>query len=161
MLQTPDVIFIGDIRTADIMAIALTTAETGQLVIANLHTISTSHTIERVVNFFQPHQHAEIRMQLSLLLKGIMSLRLVPLKDGAGRMPVTEVLIPTPTIVDLIREGKIHEIEYYIKDGGMYGMQTFNQVLLDLYRAEKITKETALDFAEKKDELIMGLKDLR
>jgi len=161
MLQTPDVIFIGDIRTADIMAIALTTAETGQLVIANLHTISTSHTIERVVNFFQPHQHAEIRMQLSLLLKGIMSLRLVPLKDGAGRIPVTEVLIPTPTIVDLIREGKIHEIEYYIKDGGMYGMQTFNQVLLDLYRAEKITKETALDFAEKKDELIMGLKDLR
>jgi len=161
MLQTPDVIFIGDIRTADIMAIALTTAETGQLVIANLHTISTSHTIERVVNFFQPHQHAEIRMQLSLLLKGIMSLRLVPLKDGAGRMPVCEVLIPTPTIVDLIREGKIHEIEYYIKDGGMYGMQTFNQVLLDLYRAEKITKETASDFAEKKDELIMGLKDLR
>lgn len=161
MLQTPDVIFIGDIRTADIMAIALTAAETGQLVIANLHTISTSHTIERVVNFFQPHQHAEIRMQLSLLLKGIMSLRLVPLKDGTGRMPVTEVLIPTPTIVDLIREGKVHEIEYYIKDGGMYGMQTFNQVLLDLYRAEKITKETALNFAEKKDELIMGLKELR
>ncbi len=161
MLQTPDVIFIGDIRTADVMSIALTAAETGQLVIANLHTISTSHTIERVVNFFQPHQHAEIRMQLSLLLKGIMSLRLVPLQDGTGRMPASEVLIPTPTIVELIREGKIHEIEYYIKDGGMYGMQTFNQVLLDLYRAGKITKDTAINFAEKKDELIMGLKELR
>ena len=161
MLQTPDVIFIGDIRTADVMSIALTAAETGQLVIANLHTISTSHTIERVVNFFQPHQHAEIRMQLSLLLKGIMSLRLVPLQDGTGRMPAYEVLIPTPTIVELIREGKIHEIEYYIKDGGMYGMQTFNQVLLDLYRAGKITKDTAINFAEKKDELIMGLKELR
>lgn len=161
MLQTPDVIFIGDIRTGDIMSIALTAAETGQLVIANLHTISTSHTIERVVNFFQPHQHAEIRMQLSLLLKGIMSLRLVPLKDGIGRIPAAEILMPTPTISDLIREGKVHEIEYYIKDGGMYGMQTFNKVLLDLYRAEKITKETALNYAEKKDELIMGLKELR
>lgn len=161
MLQTPDVIFIGDIRTADVMSIALTAAETGQLVIANLHTISTSHAIERVVNFFQPHQHAEIRMQLSLLLKGIMSLRLVPLQDGTGRMPAYEVLIPTPTIVELIREGKIHEIEYYIKDGGMYGMQSFNQVLLDLYRAGKITKDTAINFAEKKDELIMGLKELR
>ena len=161
MLQTPDVIFIGDVRTADIMSIALTAAETGQLVIANLHTISTSHTIERVVNFFQPHQHAEIRMQLSLLLKGIMSLRLVPLQDGSGRVPASEVLIPTPTIVDLMREGKIHEIEYYLKDGGMYGMQTFNQVLLDLYRQGKITKETAVNFAEKKDELIMGLRELR
>jgi len=161
MLQTPDIIFIGDIRTADVMSIALTAAETGQLVIANLHTISTSHTIERVVNFFQPHQHTEVRMQLSLLLKGIVSLRLVPLKDGTGRVPVSEVLIPTPTIVDLMKEGKIHEIEYYIKDGGMYGMQTFNQVLLDLYRADKITKETAINFAEKKDELTMGLKELR
>ena len=161
MLQTPDVIFIGDIRTTDIMSIALTAAETGQLVIANLHTISTAHTIERVVNLFQPHQHDEIRMQISLLLKGIISMRLVPLKDGTGRIPVCEVLIPTPTIVDLIREGKVHEIEYYIKDGGMYGMQTFNQVLLDLYRQGKITKETAVNFAEKKDELIMGLKDLR
>jgi twitching motility protein PilT len=161
MLQTPDVIFIGDIRTSDIMSIALTAAETGQLVIANLHTISTAHTIERVVNFFQPHQHNEIRMQISLLLKGIISMRLVPLKDGTGRVPASEVLMPTPTIVDLIREGKVHEIEYYIKDGGMYGMQTFNQVLLDLYRQGKITKETAVNFAEKKDELIMGLKDLR
>jgi len=161
MLQTPDIIFIGDIRTADVMSIALTAAETGQLVIANLHTISTSHTIERVVNFFQPHQHTEVRMQLSLLLKGIVSLRLVPLKDGTGRVPASEVLIPTPTIVDLMKEGKIHEIEYYIKDGGMYGMQTFNQVLLDLYRADKITKETAINFAEKKDELMMGLKELR
>ncbi|MEK6732079.1 MAG: PilT/PilU family type 4a pilus ATPase [Candidatus Omnitrophota bacterium] len=161
MLQTPDVIFIGDIRTTDIMSIALTAAETGQLVIANLHTINTAHTIERVVNFFQPHQHNEIRMQISLLLKGIISMRLVPLKDGTGRVPAYEVLMPTPTIVDLIREGKVHEIEYYIKDGGMYGMQTFNQVLLDLYRQGKITKETAVNFAEKKDELIMGLKDLR
>jgi twitching motility protein PilT len=161
MLQTPDIIFIGDIRTVNVMSTALTAAETGQLVIANLHTISTSHTIERVVNFFQPHQHAEIRMQLSLLLKGVMSMRLVPLQDGTGRIPASEVLLPTPTIMELIREGKIHEIEYYIKDGSMYGMQTFNQALLDLYRAGKITKETAINFAEKKDELIMGLKELR
>lgn len=161
MLQTPDIIFIGDIRTADVMAVALMAAETGQLVIANLHTINTTHTIERIVNFFQPYQHEEIRMQLSLLLRGIVSLRLVPLKDGAGRIPACEVLISTPTIVDLIRESKINDIEYYIKDGTMYGMQTFDQALLNLYRAGKITKESAVAYAERKNELMMGLKELR
>lgn len=160
MLQTPDIIFIGDIRNSDVMATALTAAETGQLVIANLHTINTSHTIERIVNFFQPHQHREIRMQLSLLLKGVISLRLLPLKDGNGRIPACEILIPTPTIVELIREGKIEEIEYYIKDGRLYGMQTFDQVLLELYKSGKITKETAIAYAERKNELMMGLKEL-
>lgn len=161
MLQTPDIIFIGDIRNSNVMATAITAAETGQLVIANLHTINTAHSIERIVNFFQPHQHAEIRMQLSLLLKGIFSLRLVPLKDGSGRIPACEVLIPTPTIVELIREGKIDEIEYYIKDGNLYGMQTFDQALLTLYKAGKITEETAIAYAERKNEVVMSLKDLR
>lgn len=160
MLQTPDVIFIGDIRNSDVMATAITAAETGQLVIANLHTINTTHTIERIVNFFQPHQHQEIRMQLSLLLKGILSLRLVPLKDGTSRIPATEVLIPTPTIVELIREGKLDEIEYYIKDGKLYEMQTFDQALLGLYKNGLITKETALIYAERKNELLMSLKEL-
>lgn len=160
MLQTPDIIFIGDIRNSGVMATAITAAETGQLVIANLHTINTVHTIERIVNFFQPHQHAEIRMQLSLLLKGIISLRLVPLKGGEGRVPACEVLIPTPTIVELIREGKIDEIEYYIKDGKLYGMQTFDQVLIELYKDGKITKETAFAYAERRNELSMGLKDV-
>lgn len=160
MLQTPDVIFIGDIRNSQVMSIALTAAETGQLVIANLHTISSVHTIERIVNFFQPHQHAEIRMQLSMLLKGILSLRLIPLKDEGGRVPATEVLIPTPTIVELIREGKLDEIEYYIKDGSLYGMQTFDQVLLHLHKEKKITKETAIAYSERKNELLMSLKEL-
>ncbi|MFC1624512.1 type IV pilus twitching motility protein PilT [Candidatus Omnitrophota bacterium] len=161
MLQTPDVIFIGDIRNSEVMSTAMTAAETGQLVIANLHTINTMHTIERIVNFFQPHQHMEIRMQLSLLLKGILSLRLAPLKDGKGRVPACEVLIPTPTIVELIREGKIDEIEYYIKDGALYGMQTFDQVLLGLYKEGLITEETVLAYAERKNEVQMNLKELR
>jgi len=161
MLQTPDIIFIGDIRNLDVMSTALTAAETGQLVIANLHTINTTHTIERIVNFFQPHQHQEIRMQLSLLLKGILSLRLVPLKDASGRVPACEVLIPTPTIVELIRENKIEEIEYYIKDGKLYGMQTFDQALFNLCREKKITKDTATLYAERKSELAMNLKELR
>jgi twitching motility protein PilT len=161
MLQTPDIIFIGDIRNVDVMSTALTAAETGQLVIANLHTINTTHSIERIINFFQPHQHQEIRMQLSLLLKGILSLRLVPLKTGSGRMPVTEVLIITPTIVELIREGKLEEIEYYIKDGGLYGMQTFDQALINLYKKGLITKETAITYAERKNEVTMTLKELR
>lgn len=161
MLQTPDIIFIGDIRNAEVMSTALTAAETGQLVIANLHTINTSHTIERIVNFFQPHQHAEIRMQLSLLLKGILSLRLVPLKDGSGRVPACEILISTPTIVELIREDKIDEIEYYLRDGSLYGMQTFDQALVGLFKAGKITKETAVAYAERKNEVVMSLKELR
>lgn len=160
MLQTPDIIFIGDIRNSDIMTTALTAAETGQLVIANLHTINTSHTIERIVNFFQPHQHGEVRMQLSMVLKGVISLRLVPLKDGRGRYPACEVLIPTPTIVDLIRAGKIEEIEYYIKDGSLYGMQTFDQALIKLYKQDKIAKETVLAYADRKSEAMMSLKDL-
>lgn len=161
MLQSPDIIFVGDIRNSDVMSTVLTAAETGQLVIANLHTINTTHTIERIVNFFQPHQHAEIMMQLSLLLKGIMSLRLVPLKDESGRVPACEVLISTPTIVELIREGKLDEIEYYIKDGSLYGMQSFDQALLELCKKGLITKDVAVSYAERKNEFLMNLKDLR
>ena len=161
MLQTPDVIFIGDIRNAEVMSTALTAAETGQLVIANLHTINTTHTIERIVNFFQPHQHQEIRIQLSMLLKGVISLRLVPLKSGSGRYPVCEILMPTPTIVELIRENKIEEIEYYIKDGDLFGMQTFDRALLNLYKEGLITEETVISYAERKNEVLMSLKELR
>ena len=160
MLQAPDAIFIGDIRNSEVMSTALTAAETGQLVIANLHTINTTHTIERIVNFFQPHQHAEIRMQLSLLLKGILSLRLMPLLDGSGRVPACEVLISTPTIVELIKEGKVDEIEYYIKDGSLYDMQTFDQALLNLYKEKKISEEIALAYADRRNELMMSLKEL-
>ncbi len=156
MLQTPDVIFIGDIRTSEVMGTAMTAAETGQLVIANLHTINTTHTIERIINFFKPHQHAEVRMQLSLLLKGILSLRLVPMKDRKGRIPACEILMATPTIVELIREGKLDEIEYYIKDGSLYGMQTFDQALFSLYKKEFITRDTAILYAERKNEMVMN-----
>lgn len=161
MLQSPDIIFIGDIRNAEVMATALTAAETGQLVIANLHTINTTHTVERIVNFFQPYQHAEVRMRLSLLLKGILSLRLVPLKDGSGRIPACEILMSTPTIMELIREGKLDEIEYYIKDGSLYGMQTFDQILLELCKKGLVAKDVAISYAERKNELTMNLRDLR
>ncbi len=159
MLQTPDIIFIGDIRNAEVMSTAITAAETGQLVIANIHTINSIHTVERIVNFFQPHQHAEIRMQLSLLLKGILSLRLIPLKDGSGRVPACEILMPTPTIVELIREGKLDEIEYYMKDGKHYGMQTFDQVLVDLCKSGKIDKDTAIAYSERKSEVEMNMRE--
>ncbi|MFH1854157.1 MAG: PilT/PilU family type 4a pilus ATPase [Candidatus Omnitrophota bacterium] len=161
MLQSPDIIFIGDIRNSEVMSTALTAAETGQLVIANLHTINTTHTVERIVNFFQPHQHAEIRMRLSLLLKGVLSLRLMPLKDASGRIPACEVLVSTPTIAELIREGKIDEIEYYIKDGSLYGMRTFDQMLLEFCKKNLIDKEVAISYAERKSELMMNLRDLR
>ncbi|MFH1783101.1 MAG: PilT/PilU family type 4a pilus ATPase [Candidatus Omnitrophota bacterium] len=160
MLESPDTIFIGDIRNSNIMSTALTAAETGQLVIANLHTINAVHTIERILNFFQPHQHSEIRMQLSILLKGIISLRLIPLKDGSGRVPACESLIPTPTIMELIKEDKLDEIDYYIKNGSLYGMQTFDQALINLYKKGLITEESAISFAERKNELIMSLREL-
>ena len=104
-LQSPDVIFIGNIRDYETMSIALTAAETGVLVLSTLHTVNAAQTVERVINFFPPHQHQEVRTQLSSLLKGVISLRLLPMKDGPGRIRLTTMLL-TPTISRLIRERK-------------------------------------------------------
>lgn len=160
-LQSPDVIFIGNIRDYETMSAALTAAETGVLVLTTLHTVNAYQSIERMINFFPPHQHAQIRTQLSLLLKGIISLRLVPLKEGGGRIPAYEVMLLTPTISRLIREGKIWEIPQFIEDGGVFGMSSFSQSLVRMVKEGKVSEEEAALFADSKEELYLALKGIK
>ncbi len=160
-LQSPDVIYIGNIRDYETMSAALTAAETGVLVLSTLHTINAPQTIERIINFFPPHQHQQIRIQLSFLLKGVFSLRLIPLKNSAGRVPAYETMILTPTISRLIREGKSWEIPKFIDDGEVFGMQSFSQSLVKLVNEGKISEEEAVNAADNREEFTLGLKGFR
>ncbi len=160
-LQSPDVIYIGNIRDNETMSAALTAAETGVLVMSTLHTVNAAQTIERIINFFPPHQHQQICTQLSFLLKGVISLRLIPLKDGTTRVPATEVMLLSPTISRLIRENKIWEIPRYLEDGEVFGMHTFNQSLVKLVKANQITEQEAMEFSDNKDEFVLALKGIK
>ncbi|MDD5237281.1 MAG: PilT/PilU family type 4a pilus ATPase, partial [Candidatus Omnitrophica bacterium] len=160
-LQSPDVIFIGNIRDAETMQAAFTAAETGVLVLSTLHTINASQTIERIINFFPPHQHAEMRTQLSMLLKGVISLRLVPKKSGSGRVPAYESMLLTPTVSRLIREAKTNEIPRFIEEGELFGMQSFTQSLVKLVKDGIVSEEAAGEFADNADELSLSLKGIR
>ncbi|MDD5729862.1 MAG: PilT/PilU family type 4a pilus ATPase [Candidatus Omnitrophica bacterium] len=160
-LQSPDVIYIGNIRDLETMSAGLTSAETGVLVLSTLHTVNAPQTVERMINFFPPHQHMQIRTQLSVLLKGVISLRLVPNKEGTARIPAYEVMLLTPTISRLIREGKVWEMRQYIEEGEIFGMQTFDQSLVKLIREGKITEEDALNFADNKDEFVLSLRGFK
>jgi twitching motility protein PilT len=160
-LQSPDVIFIGNIRDYDTMAAVMTVAETGALVLSTLHTVNASQTIERIVNFFPPYQHQEVRSRLASLLKGVISLRLVPLKSGAGRIPAYEVMLQTPTVSRLIREDKVYEIPKFIEEGAVFGMQSFSQSLIKLVKEERISEEEAVSFADNRDEFLLSLRGIR
>ncbi|MFA5356930.1 MAG: PilT/PilU family type 4a pilus ATPase [Candidatus Omnitrophota bacterium] len=160
-LQSPDVIYIGNIRDYETMSIALTAAETGVLVLSTLHTVNAAQTVERVINFFPPHHHTEVRTQLSSLLKGVISLRLLPKKDGQGRIPAYEIMRLTPTISRLIREGKVWEITQFMEDGNIFGMQSFNQSLVKLAKEGKISEEAAANYADNKDEFVLALKGIK
>jgi twitching motility protein PilT len=157
-LQSPDVIYIANIRDNQTMAAAITAAETGVLVLSTLHTINATQTVERIINFFPPYQHHEVRTQLSSLLKGVISLRLVPLMDGSGRVPVSEIMLLTPTISRLIREDKTHEIPPYIEDGSIFGMKSFRQSLVSLVQEKKLEENIAAEFSDNKDEFSLALK---
>ena len=159
--QSPDVIFIGTIRDTETMHAAISAAELGVLVLSTFHTINAVQTIERIVNFFPPYLHSEIRMQLSLLLKGIISLRLIPRKDGKGRIPAIETMVVTPTIGRLIREGGITQIQSFIDEGQMFGMQSFKQSLVKLVKADLIHEEMARNLADSKDEFNLELKGIK
>lgn len=160
-LQSPDVIYIANIRDYETMSAALTAAETGVLVLSTLHTVNAPQSVERILNFFPPYQHQQIRMQLAYLLKGIISLRLLPLKELSGRIPAYEVMLLTPTISRLIREGKIWEIPQYIEEGSVFGMQSFNQTLVQLVNQGVINEEQASIFADNKDEFSLTLRGFK
>ncbi|MCF7895365.1 MAG: PilT/PilU family type 4a pilus ATPase [Candidatus Omnitrophica bacterium] len=157
-LHSPDVIFIGNIRDAETCHAALTAAETGVLVLSTLHTINASSTIQRIINFFPPYQHNLITSQLSTLLKGVVSQRLLPKKDG-GLIPAYESMVLSPSISRLIRENKIWEIPKYIVSGDVYGMKTFNQSLLELVESNKITSQTALEYSDQREDLEIELRN--
>jgi twitching motility protein PilT len=160
-LQSPDVIYIANIRDAETMNSAMTAAETGVLVLSTLHTVNAPKTVERIVNFFPPHEHQEIKNRLSSLLKGVISLRLTPKSDGSGRVPAYEVMLLTPTISRLIRESKVWEIPQYIEEGGIFGMQSFTQSLVKLVRENKVSEEDAAGFSDNKEEFNLVLRGIK
>jgi twitching motility protein PilT len=141
--QDPDVILVGEMRDLETISTALTAAETGHLVFATLHTQSTSQTVDRIIDVFPPAQQAQVRMQLSIALQGIVTQQLLPTSDGEGRTVATEVLVPTPAIRNLIREGKTHQIYSAIQTSGSTGMQTMDSDLARLARSGTITRSLA------------------
>ncbi|MCI0651060.1 MAG: type IV pilus twitching motility protein PilT [Planctomycetes bacterium] len=158
--QSPDVILIGEMRDRETMEAALNAAETGHLVLSTLHSINASQTVERIINYFPPHQHELIRLQLSLVLQGVVSQRLLPRKHGRGRVPALEMMIASPTIRDLLQAGRTPELYTAIKEGDYFGCQTFNQSLKKLYQSDEIALEDAMAAADYPDELKLELKGI-
>jgi twitching motility protein PilT len=158
--QDPDVILVGEMRDHETIETALLAAETGHLVFSTLHTTDATETVNRIITVFPPHQQKQIRIQLSAVLRAIISLRLLPRADGTGRVPAVEVLISTPYIRECV-ENK--ERTKYIREQislgtSQYGMQTFDQSLFQLYKAELISVETALQAATNPDEFRLKLQ---
>ena len=160
--QDPDVILVGEIRDLETMSIALTASDTGHLVLTTLHTLNAVETINRIISFFPPHQHQQIRLLLSATLQGIVCQRLLPRSDGPGRVPAVEVLVKTglvreyiidplktPLIIELIESGSVQ-----------YGMQSFDQSIMDLYKRGMISYEEALTQASNPDDFELRIKGI-
>jgi twitching motility protein PilT len=151
--QDPDVILVGEMRDLETISTALTAAETGHLVFATLHTQDTPQTIDRIIDVFPPHQQHQVRVQLSVALQGIVTQQLLPTADGSSRCLASEVLIPSPAIRNLIREGKIAQMYSAIQTGQAQGMQTLDQCLTDMMQKGLVSKEEARYKAQNKDAL--------
>jgi twitching motility protein PilT len=151
--QDPDVILVGEMRDLETMATALTAAETGHLVFATLHTQDTAQTVDRIVDAFPPAQQHQVRVQLSIALQGIVTQQLIQTADGTERVCACEVLVPTPGVRNLIREGKSHQIYSALQTGAAHGMQTMDASLVDLVRGGKISQQTAERRSSTPDEL--------
>ncbi len=158
--QSPDIIFIGEMRDIETMEAAINAAETGHLVFSTLHSLNAMQTVDRIMNMFQPAQHEFLRLQLSQLLEGVVSQRLLPTKDGASRIPCIELMCATPTTRDLMLHGKTRELYKAIKEGAYYGCMTFNQSLKSLLERDLITLEDALNAADNPDELKLELRGI-
>ncbi len=159
--QAPDVIFVGELRDRETVAIALHSAETGHLVMSTLHATNATGAIERLLNFFAPDVRESILMQLSLMVRAIVPQRLVPRADGKGRVAAMEIMLNTPRIQALIRRGELETIRQAIEEGVNEGLQTFDQALLKLYQAKKITQEAAIEFADSPNNLRLRIKGIK
>jgi twitching motility protein PilT len=152
--QDPDVILVGEMRDTETVKTALSAAETGHLVFSTLHTISATETINRVIDFFPPHEQRQVRMSLAGSLRGIVSQRLVERHDTGGRVPAIEVLVANGRVFDkIVNAEETHEIEEIIAEGEFYGMQTFDQSLLDLYERGLIDLREALSASSRPHDL--------
>ena len=157
--QDPDVVLIGEMRDLETIEAALTVSETGHLTLATLHTNSAAQTINRIIDVFPPHQQAQIRAQLSMVLEGILAQQLIPKKSGLGRTLALELLIPNPAIRNLIREDKVHQIYSMMQTGqSKFGMQTMNQSLFELYTKGLISYDDAIGRAYLPEELISWIQ---
>jgi twitching motility protein PilU len=156
--QAPDVILMGEIRDRETMEHAIAFAETGHLCMATLHANSANQALDRVINFFPEERRAQLLMDLSLNLKGMISQRLVPKQDGKGRAAMVEIMLNTPLISDLIFKGEVSEIKEIMKKSRNLGMQTFDQALFDAYENNVISYEDALRNADSVNDLRLQIK---
>ena len=151
--QDPDVIMIGEMRDLETIEAALTAAETGHLVLATLHTSSVAETVNRIIDVFPPHQQDQVRVQISQVLRGAVSQKLLPRADGRGMVLATEIMVVTPAIRTMIRESRIHEIYGVIQTNRKLGMMTMNMSLLELLKRRLITFDVAILNSPNKEEL--------
>jgi twitching motility protein PilT len=156
--QDPDVILVGEMRDLETISLAVTAAETGHLVFGTLHTQDAPQTIDRVIDVFPPHQQHQIRAQLANALQGVITQTLLPRQDATGRVVACEILVPTPGVRNLIREGKNHQIYSAMQTGGRFGMRTMDASLVRLMRAGLISRQEAEKRSSNPDELkrLMG-----
>jgi twitching motility protein PilU len=156
--QAPDVILIGEVRERETMDYAVAFAETGHLCLATLHANSTNQALDRIINFFPEERRAQLLMDLSLNVRAFIAQRLIPRRDGKGRVPAVEVMLNTPLVSDLIFKGDISGIKDIMKKSRELGMQTFDQSLFDLYEAGLISYEEALRNADSLNDLRLTIK---
>jgi twitching motility protein PilU len=156
--QAPDVILIGEVRERETMEHAIAFAETGHLCMCTLHANSANQALDRIINFFPEERRPQLLMDLSLNLKGLVSQRLIPLKETKGRAAAIEILLNSPLISDLIFKGEVHEIKEIMKKSREMGMQTFDQALFDLYEGGKIGYEDPMRNADSMNELRLQIK---
>ena len=156
--QDPDVILVGEMRDLETIGLAISAAETGHLVFGTLHTQDAPQTVDRIIDVFPPGQQGQVRAQLAIALQGIVTQTLLPKRDGKGRVVACEILIPTPGVRNLIREGKNHQIYSAMQTGGKFGMQTMDAALVELVRKGAISREIAEKRSSSVDELrrLMG-----
>jgi len=156
--QAPDVILIGEVRDRETMDYAIAFAETGHLAMCTLHANNANQALDRIINFFPEERRPQLLMDLSLNLKGIVSQRLIPKREGKGRVAAVEVLLNSPLISDLVFKGDVHEIKEVMKKSREMGMQTFDQALFDLYEAGAISYEDGLRNADSVNDLRLQIK---
>jgi twitching motility protein PilT len=155
--EDPDVILVGEMRDLETISIAITAAETGHLVFSTLHTIGAAKTVDRIVDVFPPHQQQQIKVQLAAVMQGIVSQQLIPKINETGRVAALEVMISTPAIQNLIREGKTHQLQSCVQTGGKYGMKTMDMSIAELYKKGIISKDEAMTYSVDNEMIIRML----